>query len=263
MNSIEIPLQGTGGISVGYVDMNKIFGEYPPVKTAKKDYEKIAEQKKLELSGIDSEISVIKSSCTDLETQIKQLKQESMALKVQKQRLSVQMQQPQIQTQQPTPPISSSAIVSVSTGTVPVGSSSTLTIPAISTATGTNSISVSTQAIQTEQPGLSIQAQYDKVNSTIEADEKQISEKETDLVLKKDLITKKQQEYTDYKKKNEKDLKEYEKNKTLALMGELYKIIEDLAKEENISIVIEKTNVLYGSGGIDLTNKILERLRGK
>lgn len=72
-----------------------------------------------------------------------------------------------------------------------------------------------------------------------------------------------QKEYSDRKVQNEKELKEFEGNKTLKIMAELYRIIEDLAKEENISIVVEKTSVLYGQPVIDLTEKVKERLRGK
>ena len=129
--SIEIPLQGSGGLSLGYVDMNKLFDEYPPVKTAKKDYEKVSEQKKTELSMLDYEISVIKSSCTDLEVQIKQLKQEEMSLKVQKQQLYTQIQQQQIQAQQP-------EVVIPSSNTIITTSSGIVTVPLVSTTTAAN-----------------------------------------------------------------------------------------------------------------------------
>jgi Skp family chaperone for outer membrane proteins len=99
---------------------------------------------------------------------------------------------------------------------------------------------------------------------------KQIREIEHLIALEENVLEKKnreisimQKEYEDKKAQVEKELKEFEESKTLKIMAEFYRIIEELAKEENISIVVEKTNVLYGQSVIDLTGKVKERLRGK
>src|SRR3989339_1554004 len=97
---VEIPLQGTGGLTMGYVDMNKLFQEYPAVKKAKLDYDKLSDDKKNELAAMETDVAVTKSSFTELETGIKQLKQDLLASKTLKQQLSEQILRQQEQLKQ-------------------------------------------------------------------------------------------------------------------------------------------------------------------
>jgi len=98
---------------------------------------------------------------------------------------------------------------------------------------------------------------------TSQSSETSVTTMETDIVTKKQTLQKKEWEYEEFKKKVETELKDFEESKTLLVMGELYRIIEDLAKEENISIVVEKASILYGQAKTDLTEKVLDRIRGK
>jgi len=90
-----------------------------------------------------------------------------------------------------------------------------------------------------------------------------ISKLELDLQEKNKLLEEKKVECEELKKKTQIELKEFENSKTMAIMADLYKIIKELAEEENISIVVEKGNVLYGLPNIDITDKVIDRLRGK
>ncbi|MFN3967239.1 MAG: OmpH family outer membrane protein, partial [Endomicrobiia bacterium] len=86
---------------------------------------------------------------------------------------------------------------------------------------------------------------------------------ESQLQEKKNILEEKNKEYEELKEKIKIELKEFEKSKTMTIMADLYKIIKELAEEENISIVVEKGNILYGLPNIDITDKVIERLRGK
>ncbi|OGS22632.1 MAG: hypothetical protein A2252_03370 [Elusimicrobia bacterium RIFOXYA2_FULL_39_19] len=255
VNAIEIPLQGIGGMSMGYVDMNKLFEYYPPVKTAKQDYEKLKNDKKLEFEKLATDIEILKSSATESETQLKQLKQELIAAKNRVVYMEQQKQRQLLENSTTTftenVPVQVSSQTLTNETTVAINDMPLTTPPPPAT----------TYLPPPPPPPSSIQSQENVPN--IEDIQRRISEKETEIALIKDAVLKKQQENTSLKKKSDKALKDYEKNRTMALIGELYKIIEELAKEEDISIVIEKSNILYGTGGTDLTDKVLERLRGK
>ncbi len=86
---------------------------------------------------------------------------------------------------------------------------------------------------------------------------------EIQLQEKKNIIEEKNKEYKELEEKIKKELKEFETSKTMAIMADLYKIIKELAEEENISIVVEKQNILYGLPNTDITDKVIDRLRGK
>lgn len=93
--------------------------------------------------------------------------------------------------------------------------------------------------------------------------ETELSAKETELKGRTELLTKKRAEYEASMKETEKFLKEFEESKTLSIMAELYVIIGKLAKEENIGMIVERASILYGQPDTDLTNKVIDRLRGK
>jgi len=57
-------------------------------------------------------------------------------------------------------------------------------------------------------------------------------------------------------------LKDIEEKKSLQIFGELYRNLVQLAQEEGITLVLDKSNVLYGETAIDLTEKLRRRIRG-
>jgi len=79
---------------------------------------------------------------------------------------------------------------------------------------------------------------------------------ETELAKKKD-------ELEISRKKAVKELEKLEENRSLQILGRIYNILKDLAQEEGISMVVDKTSILYGSEAVDLTYKLRNRLRGR
>jgi Skp family chaperone for outer membrane proteins len=60
----------------------------------------------------------------------------------------------------------------------------------------------------------------------------------------------------------EKGLVDIESRKTEMLLNRIHKAIQEVAQREGISVVIDKTNVLFGHETVDLTEKVLQFLRG-
>ena len=79
--------------------------------------------------------------------------------------------------------------------------------------------------------------------------------------LKADLEAK-QADYIDARKQAEDDLKSFEKQQSQFILGNLYKALHELADEEQVAVVVDKSTVLYGSSTIDLTDKLLSKVRG-
>ena len=58
----------------------------------------------------------------------------------------------------------------------------------------------------------------------------------------------------------EKELSEYEEAQTKQLLGKIYNAMQKLAQQEEISVVADKRNILYGKKTSDLTQKLLNLL---
>jgi len=82
------------------------------------------------------------------------------------------------------------------------------------------------------------------------------------------LISLKQQELTEKRKaleqerlKAEQELVDYERRRSQAILGKIYIILRELAEESQVSVVVDKSHILYGTPQVDLTDKLRERLR--
>ena len=59
----------------------------------------------------------------------------------------------------------------------------------------------------------------------------------------------------------EKNLLNLENRETEGLLGKIYKVIREVASESGVSVVVDKSQILYGHDAVDLTGKVLERLK--
>ncbi|MFN0118686.1 MAG: OmpH family outer membrane protein [Elusimicrobiota bacterium] len=75
-------------------------------------------------------------------------------------------------------------------------------------------------------------------------------------------IDEKKAEYEDTRKQAYDDLAAFESKQSEMILGKIYQALKDLAQEEQITIVVDKSSILYGSGNIDLTQKLQEKVRG-
>lgn len=66
----------------------------------------------------------------------------------------------------------------------------------------------------------------------------------------------------DAKKEAAADLLEYERMKASQIFGKLYRALMQLADEKGIDMVLDKSALLYGQGGMDLTDALSRRVRG-
>ncbi len=57
------------------------------------------------------------------------------------------------------------------------------------------------------------------------------------------------------------ELAAIEKESVTSLLEKIYKVIEKISKEEDITLVIDKNYILYGPQGQDITHKVIERLK--
>jgi Skp family chaperone for outer membrane proteins len=80
-----------------------------------------------------------------------------------------------------------------------------------------------------------------------------ITRKENDLKVK-------EEELRVFQRAAEKELLEYESHKSEILLGRIYVALKELAVKEEVSVIVDKRNILFGQNAVDLTDKLLKKL---
>lgn len=79
--------------------------------------------------------------------------------------------------------------------------------------------------------------------------------------MKQDLETHKT-ELEELHKQATSDLAAFESQQSQLILGKIYQALRDVAIEAQVSVVVDKSSILYGDATIDLTEKLQERVRG-
>ncbi|HAT71334.1 MAG TPA: hypothetical protein DCS63_00780 [Elusimicrobia bacterium] len=80
------------------------------------------------------------------------------------------------------------------------------------------------------------------------------------LARKEEDIRTKEEELRTFQRLAERELLEYESHKSEILLGRIYVALKELATKEEVSVIVDKRNILYGQNAVDLTGKLLKKL---
>ncbi len=69
-------------------------------------------------------------------------------------------------------------------------------------------------------------------------------------------------ELDDLRKQSERDLATFQNQQSQIILGKIYQALRDLAQEEQVTLVVDKSSILYGDTAIDLTDKLQNKVRG-
>lgn len=106
-------------------------------------------------------------------------------------------------------------------------------------------------------------AKINDLNDVIKKKEILIAEKEKGMETIRTDIEKEKAEISELRKKHKEELEKFENKQTEIVMADLYQVIEEVAKEENLSIILDKNNILYGKSAKNITDKVKRRLQGR
>jgi len=229
--SIEIPVTGAAGTSTGtgvkiaYVDLERIFQIYPETRAAKEDYNKQLLKKRELLAAKETELQDIKNRISVLEGTLKDVA--------------------------PPPPAHSPA----SRGGSGTASDSTNYSSSASTSgvrvEGSTTTLNSTPPIPESERSVSAPPGAPPVDAQMQA-----------LQAARQELKEKQAEFEDSKKRAEEDLAGFQKQQSQIILGKIYQALRDLAAEEQVTLVVDKSSILYGTADIDLTEKLQQKVRG-
>ena len=250
--ALELLLEENRGESgtIGYVDIDRVFKDYSGTAGAREDF--MAEIKKKEdaLNARKTEIFTLKAEIAKL----RQEREFALTLpSLMETRQSVVQAAAELSAALP-----AAEAAQVSTGTVQAS---------------TEAVQASTAAVQPplpstaapaglpgmggiDMPGIArVPVSHFKfsVSTSVPEIDSAIARKQTDLSVKEEALRQSQ-------KQAERELLEYESRKSELLLGRIYVALKELAIKEEVSVVVDKRNILYGQRAVDLTDKLMKKL---
>jgi Skp family chaperone for outer membrane proteins len=122
-----------------------------------------------------------------------------------------------------------------------------------STIVSSESIS-STEFIQSSTTVVAQSEQVEQFKKNIEDKQKNLQQIEQEINTKKQIVKQKQTEI-------ESEIEKMKQKTEVEIYAELYKIIKQIAQQEGLNVVIDKSGILYGEPEIDITDKVLKKIK--
>jgi len=107
-----------------------------------------------------------------------------------------------------------------------------------------------------DMPGISrVPMDYFKFSISTSA-----AEIDSAIVLKETELAKKEEGLRLSQHQTERELLEFENNKSEIILGRIYLVLKELAVKEGVSVVVDKRTILFGHSAVDLTDKLVKKL---
>ena len=248
--ALELLLEENRGESgtIGYVDIDRVFKEYSGTTGAREEF--VAEIKRKE-----DEVNARKTAIFTLKAEIAKLRQERefaltlpslLETKRSVERAAAEEQaQVQASTQAaPEPAAVAASTAAVEASTAAVAASTAAPLGSLPGLEGIDMPGVT--KVPVNRFKFSVSTSVPEIDAAIARKDIELKDKEEDL--------------RSFQRMAEKELLEYESRKTELLLGRIYVALRELAAKEEVSVVVDKRNILYGQKAVDLTDKLLKKL---
>ncbi|PKM97511.1 MAG: hypothetical protein CVU79_08025 [Elusimicrobia bacterium HGW-Elusimicrobia-3] len=247
--ALELLLQENRGESgtIGYVDIDRVFKDYSGTAGAREDF--LSEIKKKE-----DALNAKKTAIFTLKAEMAKLRQEREFALTLPSLLETQrsVEQAAAETR-----AAAAALAAAAVSTQPVAASTEA--PA-----GAEIIPSTAAALPQALPGMGgidmpgvakVPVAHFKfsVSTSVPEIEAALQKKEAEVVTR-------EAELRQAQRQAERELLEYESRKGELLLGRIYVALRELAIKEEVSVVVDKRNILYGQNAVDLTGKLLKKL---
>lgn len=234
--ALELLLEENRGESgtIGYVDIDRVFKEYSGTTGAREEF--ISEIKKKEDS-----VNARKAAIFTLKAELAKLRQErEFALTLPS----------LLETQR-----SVAEAAAAKTAPLPLQVSTETAGAAVSTAAAVLPLGLPGMD-GIDMPGVTkVPVNHFKFSVSTA-----VPEIDAALVRKEEELRQKEEELRVFQRMAERELLEYESRKSEILLGRIYVALKELAVKEEVSVIVDKRNILFGQNAVDLTGKLLKRL---
>lgn len=232
--------------SVGFIDMKRLFAASPDAARAREGLEELVRQAEERVNAKKAELLRLRQSLGALKTEREELAKSTPTVSV------------------PTPkPAAEPAVVPVTAAPLTINLPGLTDGPLSLERPGTSPLNptrdrdapVPVESIAPSTPT----APAAPVGPTIA---QRLLELDGRIVAAQGEIDRLQEEIDRERLDAERNLLDAEGRKTDLVLARLYRAVSEVAKREGVSVVVDKSAILYGHPAVDLTDKILKQLRG-
>jgi Skp family chaperone for outer membrane proteins len=259
--AVEIPLESLTPARIGYVDLQKVFDTYPEKSFAEGDLLREIEKRKRELGQRQNLIATIRQ----------QISADSTALSQAQSGAAVQVPANSVPDLRPPPPVVAAPAASTSTVKSSTAAAAVEPYPMEDPLAGlpghdSNTIPERAQG-STQLPGMkdagakNILEALAASNSPapLSADAMKALQKRIDE--NKKLLERQIVDFKNFRGNAVADMKVLQTQKTYDVMSKIYAVLQTLARDEGVTLVMDKAYVLYGEDTVDLSDKLIQRLQ--
>jgi Skp family chaperone for outer membrane proteins len=264
--AIEIPLESLSPVRIGFIDLQRVFDGYPEKSFAEGDLLREIEKRKRELNRRQTEVSTLR----------RQIALDEAAYAQARDGQSVNVPENLIPEPQPakTPTSSTGTVTSSS---APVVSTTTVIEPyptqdPLAGLPGHEGyVPTAKQNTNAALPGMepprtgrwTTLDQLSRSKDPVTLDQGAMSQLQDRIAHNKRALDRVIGEFRNFRTNAVGDMKQLQTEKTHGLMARIYATLQNLARDEGIAVVLDKAYVLYGEEGVDLSEKLIERLQAE
>jgi Skp family chaperone for outer membrane proteins len=271
---VEIPLEGLAPVRIGYVDLQKVFDTFPEKAFAEGDLLKEIEKRKKNLDQRQMEINSLRQQIASDQTALEQARSGRPVMVPQN---LVALTPPPAPPAPP--PVKSTTTVTASTATVVPSTATVEPYPteeplaglpgheaaasASNAASGNNNLSgLQAQSSQepTQGPSSPLLDLLAGATAPVLLNTEATSALQKRIDDDRKLLDQKTFEFKNFRSLAVADMKALQTQKTYGVMSKIYAVLQGLARDENIMVVLDKSYVLYGEDSVDLTDKLISML---
>jgi Skp family chaperone for outer membrane proteins len=256
--AVEIPLDSITPVRVGFVDLQRIFDSYPEKSFAEGDLLREIEKRKREMNHHQTDINILRQ----------QISLDETALTDARKGFPVIVPVNSV----PEPVVAAVAAPAASTSTVKTSSATVEAYPTedpLAGLPGHDSAAADTPAgTAPALPGMKDNAaKHTMLDLLADATGAVTLTPEAVTALAKRVETNKQRidraiaDFRMFRTNAIADMKVLQTQKTYGVMSKIYAVLQVLARDEGVMVVMDKAYVLYGEDAIDLSDKLIERLQ--
>jgi Skp family chaperone for outer membrane proteins len=258
--AVEIPLESLTPARVGYVDLQKVFDTYPEKSFAEGDLLREIEKRKRDLGQRQNLIATIRQ----------QISTDQAALDQGKTGTTVTVPANTVPDLTPPPvpvPAPVASTTTVKGSTTPVVEPYPMEDP-LAGLPGHDSATLPERAQgSTQLPGMKDSASKQSLLDALAAAPAAPLSSEALAALQKRIDTNKQllekqiADFKNFRGNAVADMKVLQTQKTYGVMSKIYAVLQNLARDEGVTVVMDKAYVLYGEDTVDLSDKLIQRLQ--
>ena len=265
--AMEISLEENRGErgSIGYVDLQAVFRRFPETQKAKQSYAEIVRQAEEQVNLRKAELIRLRSELANLRSEREAASNAPIfvppPLPAPAPEAAPAPAKPEEPAKTEAPAADPAAAL---TGLPGMNSSSAplkISIPGLPEEEMPTAAEVEAAAPKADTAAApSAEALQTRAEKELRERDQRVKDLDAAIAAKQKDISDKESGLNDFQAQLEKNLVDIESKRSEMLLGRIYKAVRETAIENGVSVVIDKSAILFGQGSVDLTGKVLKRL---